>query len=80
MTWVSYWRKNPHRFVEDYLVISLFLYQKILLYMIERVGVFMYIAARGQGKSFLIALYCIIRCILYPNTNIVLASGKNNFN
>lgn len=75
MTWVSYWRKNPHRFVEDYLGISLFLYQKILLYMIERVGVFMYIAARGQGKSFLIALYCIIRCILYPNTNIVLASG-----
>lgn len=51
MTWVSYWRKNPHRFVEDYLGISLFLYQKILLYMIERVGVFMYIAARGQGRD-----------------------------
>ena len=36
----------------------------------------MYIAARGQGKSFLIALYCIVRCILYPGTKIVLASGE----
>lgn len=75
MTWASYWRQNPHKFVEDYLGISLFLYQKILIYMIERVPTFMYIASRGQGKSFLIALYCIVRCILYPNTNIVLASG-----
>lgn len=75
MTWGSYWRKNPHRFVKDYLGIDLFLYQKFLLYMIERTNVFMYIAARGQGKSFLVALYCIVRSILYPNTNIVLASG-----
>ncbi|PWT37693.1 terminase [Limosilactobacillus reuteri] len=35
----------------------------------------MYIAARGQGKSFLIAIYCVIRCILYPGTSIVIASG-----
>lgn len=26
-------------------------------------------------KSFLIAVYCVIRAILYPNTNIVIASG-----
>lgn len=75
MSWVTYWRKNPHRFVSEYLGIDLFLYQKILIFMIERTNFFMYIAARGQGKSFLVALYCIVRCILYPNTNIVLASG-----
>lgn len=28
-----------------------------------------------QGKSYIIALYCIIRCILYPGTKIAVASG-----
>lgn len=75
MEWVGFWRKNPHIFAKDYLGISLHLYQKILFYMMNKVDFFMYIAARGQGKSYLIALYCIIRCILYPSTKIVLASG-----
>lgn len=76
MEWVGYWRKNPHIFASEHLGIKgLFLYQKILLYMMNKYDFFMYIAARGQGKSFIIAIYCVIRCILYPNTNIVLASG-----
>lgn len=28
-----------------------------------------------QGKSWLVALYCVVRCILYPGTKIVVASG-----
>ncbi|MFT8556565.1 terminase large subunit domain-containing protein [Liquorilactobacillus hordei] len=75
MKWVGYWRKNPHKFAENYLGLKLFFFQKILLFMMERVDNFMYIASRGQGKSFIIAIYCIIRCILYPGTRIVLASG-----
>lgn len=75
MNWVSYWRSNPQRFVEDYLGIRLYLFQKILFFMIERVDLFMFIAARGLGKSFLIAIYCVVRCILYPGTRIVVASG-----
>lgn len=26
-------------------------------------------------KSYIIAIYCVIRAILYPNSNIVIASG-----
>jgi len=33
------------------------------------------IAARGLGKSFISALYCVIRCILYPGTHVCIASG-----
>lgn len=47
MEWVGFWRKNPHLFARDYLGLSLKLYQKILLYMIEKNNLFMYIAARG---------------------------------
>ena len=36
---------------------------------------FMYIAARGQGKTWLTALFCIVRCILFPRTKICIASS-----
>lgn len=75
MNWVGFWRKNPHRFADDYVGVKLHMYQKILLYLMNVNDIFMYIAARGAGKSFLLALYAVIRCILYPNTNIIIASG-----
>lgn len=75
MNWVGYWRKNPHKFAKDFVGMQLFLYQKLLLYMMNVSNVFMYIAARGAGKSYLIAVYCVIRAILYPGTLVVIASG-----
>lgn len=30
------------------------------------------------GKSWIIGLYCIARCILYPNTKVIVASGAKN--
>ena len=36
----------------------------------------MFIAARGLGKTYLSAIYCVIRCILYPGTEVCIASGK----
>ena len=73
--WASFYKANPHRFVEDYLKIKLHLFQKILIYMCFHVDYTMYLAARGQGKSWLIAVIVIIRCILYPNSKIIIASG-----
>jgi hypothetical protein len=35
----------------------------------------MYIASRGFGKSFLMALYCMLRCILVPGTKIVVVGA-----
>ena len=68
------WRANPHRFCIEYLGINLKFFQQILLFMMNLSTNFMYIAARGQGKSFLIAIFCVVRCILYPGTRICLAS------
>ena len=49
MEWVGYWRKNPQKFAKDYIGINLFWYQKFLIYMMDKVSIFMYIASRGQG-------------------------------
>lgn len=35
----------------------------------------MYIASRGWGKSFLLALYAIVRCMFYPGTKIVIVGA-----
>ncbi|MBS4462311.1 hypothetical protein JXA27_07030 [Aerococcaceae bacterium zg-B36] len=51
MRWVSFWRKNPHRFVSDYLGINLHFFQKILIYMMNIHPYFVYIASRGQNKK-----------------------------
>ena len=73
--WTAFYRENPHRFAKDVLNVNLKTFQKILLYEMMHNNYFMYLAARGQGKTFLMALFCVIRCILYPGTKIVIAAG-----
>lgn len=73
--WAGFYRENPHRFVKDYLNVNLKLFQKILLYAMMHNNFFMYLAARGQGKTFLTALFCVVRCILFPKTKICVASA-----
>ena len=73
--WASFYRKNPQRFVKEYLNMRLKLFQKILIYCMINNYYFMYIASRGSGKTWLTSLYCVVRCILYPGTKICVASG-----
>ena len=73
--WCSFYRSNPQRFVKDYLNINLKLFQKILIYEMMHNNYIMYVAARGQGKTYLTSIFCVVRCILYPKTKIVIASS-----
>lgn len=73
--WCAYYRSNPHRFAHDYLHLNLHLFQKILLVMMNWSSTTVFIGSRGIGKSFLSAVFCVIRCILYPGTKICIASG-----
>lgn len=73
--WGSFYRHNPDKFAEDYLHLKLKKFQKILLCMMFWSTIFVLIACRGLGKTFLSAVYCVIRCILYPGTRICIASG-----
>jgi len=73
--WVTFFRRNLHRFAMDYLGLKLHLYQIIMLYLMGICQFFVVIASRASAKSFIIALYACCRCILYPNSKVVLASG-----
>lgn len=73
--WGAFYRANPDLFAKDYLHLNLRIFQDILLVIMFWSSTFVFIACRGLGKTFLSAIYCVIRCILYPGTKICIASG-----
>ena len=73
--WAGYYRENLDIFVIEYLQIKLKVFQRILIVWMNRCVYFCFIAARGMGKTFLIAIFCCARSILYPGTKICIASG-----
>lgn len=75
LLWVTFWRRNLHRFATDYLGLSLKLYQVIMLYLMGINNTFVCIASRASAKSFVIAIYACCKAILYPQSSIVLCSG-----
>ena len=74
--WTSYYRLFPHIFVKEYIGINLKVFQMILIYFMMHFNYFMYIASRGQGKSFLTAIFCCTRAILFPESKIILSAGN----
>lgn len=75
LSWCTFWRRNMHRFVEDYLKLSLYTYQQIAIYMMGISNFICIIASRNDAKSFIIALYACCRCILYPGTKFRIGSA-----
>lgn len=73
--WVTFFRRNLHRFAIDYFGIKLHLYQIFFLYLMGIKRFFVAIASRASAKSFLVALGACIYCCLYPHTQVVIASG-----
>lgn len=76
--WVEYWRKNIEIFVEQYMGVKLFTFQKILIHMMHKSNFFCWVACRGLGKSWMTAVYCCAVAILYPGIKIVIASGQKS--
>ncbi len=76
--WTSFYRLNLHRFVEHYFQLDLYFFQKILIFFMNINTYFMLIAARGLSKSFLIAIFACARCVLYPSTKVIIASGQKS--
>jgi hypothetical protein len=73
--WNTFFRRNPHRFCETYLGIKLYPYQIIWIYLMSISDVFVSICSRAAAKSYLLALFGAIQCILYPMSEIVIGSS-----
>ena len=75
IAWCTFWRRNLHLFVRDYLKLKLYPYQQIAIYEMGVSSFICMIASRNDAKSFIIALYACCRCILYPGTIFVIGSA-----
>lgn len=73
--WCTFYRRNLPVFVEHYLGIKLYMYQVIALYLLNIYGDIAWIAARASAKSYVLAVFACAKCILYPNTKIVIFSA-----
>lgn len=50
-------------------------FQRVMLHMMWTKKFPMVLACRGAGKTFMLAVYCLIKCILIPGTRVVVVSG-----
>ena len=75
LDWMTFWRRNPNRFVQYYFGIVLHLYQHIILYLMDIYPSICIVAARSAAKSFIIAVYACKEAILRPGARIVIASA-----
>lgn len=74
LLWTTFYRRNLHRFVMDYLHINLYLYQIIILYFMGISQIIVIIACRTAAKSFIVGLYKMSIGILYPSSECVVVS------
>jgi len=74
-TWVTFYRSNISFFIEHYMGVTLYPYQRFWVNLISQSTEFVGIASRASAKSWLIGVYSIARCILYPGTIVALASS-----
>lgn len=75
LSWITFFRRNMHRCATDYLGIKLYPYQELMLYMLGITDLFNCVGSRSIAKSFIIALYSCCHCILYPKSEVVIASS-----
>ena len=76
--WVAFWRKNRHRFIQDYFWLRLRDFQEDTIYNFDTHNTSVFVASRGIGKSFLTAAYACSEAVLYPGAKIVvLCSNKS---
>lgn len=72
--WITFYRRNMHRFVQHYLGIKLFPYQVLWIYMMSISDSFVAICSRAAAKTWLLGVFAIAKCILYPGSEIVVVA------
>ena len=73
--WVTYYRRNIHRFIEHYFGIKLYGYQVLWIYAMSQSDSHVSICSRASGKTWLLAVFACAIAVLYPDSEIVVVSS-----
>ena len=72
--WVTFFRRNPHRFITDYFGIHLYPYQILMIYVLQRSNLAYIVASRASAKTWLIAVWSLALAVLYPGIKIIVCA------
>ena len=72
--WTTFYRRNIHRFIADYLKLSLFPYQMLLVYLMSLSPLVVVVCSRASAKSYTTTVFAVATCILYPNSKVVVTA------
>ena len=73
--WCSFYRRNINLYASRHLMIKLHPFQHIMLYLMGISQVFFAVCSRGLSKTFIVALFAICKCLLYPCSEVHLTSS-----
>lgn len=72
--WITFFRRNIHRFINDYLGIRLYPHQMLEFYAMSQSTNYYEICSRNTAKSWKAGVFACAKSILYPNTEFVIVA------
>ena len=72
--WITFFRRNPVRFIQTYFGIHLHPYQILWIWIMQRSNLAYIVASRGAAKTFIIAIWALTLAVLYPGIRVIAAS------
>lgn len=73
--WTTFYRRNIETYATERLKIRLKPFQYLMLHLMGISQVFFAICSRGLSKTFITALFAVIKCLLYPYTLVVITAS-----
>ena len=73
--WITFYRRNIHRFIQHYFGIELHPYQILWVYAMSISDSYVAICSRAVGKTWLLAVFACARAVLYPHSEIVVVAS-----
>lgn len=74
--WTTFYRRNLDVYAEYRLKISLKSFQHLMLYLMGISQIFFGICSRGLSKTFTVGLFCVEKCLLWPNCKVVITASS----
>lgn len=73
--WCTFYRRNINLYASERLRVKLHIFQHIMLYLMCISDTWFAICSRGLSKSFVVGLYAVCKCLLYPYTECIITSS-----
>lgn len=73
--WATFYRRNPGIYAENRLKMNLLPYQHYMLWQMFNAQTTFFMCARNSAKSYVLGVGSLIRCLLFPNTEVVIVAS-----